>query len=144
MVHVPYRGTAPALTDLVAGQVQVLLNGPGAPMEYIKTNRVRALAMTSAARWDGLPDLPRASDFVPGYEASVWFGIAAPKGTPTAVVDALNKAINAGLADAKLKAKLADLGGTVFPGSPADFERLIAEETEKWAKVVKFSGARPD
>ena len=144
MVHVPYRGAAPALTDLLGGQVQVYLGSLPASIEYIRAGKLRALAVTTATRSEGLPDIPTVGDFVPGYEASQWFGVGAPKNTPTEIIDKLNKEINVALADPKMKARLADLGGTVFPGSPADFGKLIAEETEKWGKVVKSSGAKPD
>jgi tripartite-type tricarboxylate transporter receptor subunit TctC len=144
MVHVPYRGNAPALTDLLGGQVQVYFVTTPASIEYIRTGTLRPLAVTTATRLDALPDVPTVSEFVPGYEASAWYGVGAPKNTPAEIIDRLNKEINAGLADPKMKVRLAELGGTVLPGSPADFGRLIAEETEKWAKVVKFSGARPD
>jgi tripartite-type tricarboxylate transporter receptor subunit TctC len=143
MLLVSYRGTAPALTDLLGGQVQVLFNSPPASIEYIKAGRLRALAVTTATRAEALPDIPTVGEFVPGYEASQWYGVGVPKDTPTEIVDKLNKEINAGLADAKMKARLADLGGTVLPGSPADFGKLIAEETEKWAKVIKFAGITP-
>jgi tripartite-type tricarboxylate transporter receptor subunit TctC len=142
MVHVPYRGAAPALADLIGGQVQVMIDTTPASMQHIKSGRVRPLAVTTATRLDVLPDLPTVADFVPGYEATSWFGIGAPKGTPPDIVDKLNKEINAGIADPTIKARLVDLGGTVLPGSPADFGKLIANETEKWAKVVKFSGAK--
>jgi tripartite-type tricarboxylate transporter receptor subunit TctC len=144
MVHVPYRGNAPALTDLLGGQVQVYFVTTPASIEYIKAGTLRPLAVTTATRLDALPDVPTVGEFVPGYEASAWYGVGAPKNTPAEIIDRLNKEINAGLADPKMKVRLAELGGTVLPGSPADFGRLIAEETEKWAKVVKFSGARPD
>jgi len=144
MLHVPYRGSAPALTDLMGGQVQVLFDNMPSSIEYIRAGKLRALAVTTAARSDALPGVPTVGETVPGYEASAWFGLGAPKGTPAEVVDKLNAAVNAGLADPKLKARLADLGGTMLVGTPADFGKLIAEETEKWAKVVKFSGARPD
>jgi tripartite-type tricarboxylate transporter receptor subunit TctC len=144
MVHVPYRGNAPALTDLLGGQVQVYFVTTPASIEYIRAGTLRPLAVTTATRSDALPDVPTVSEFVPGYEASAWYGVGAPKNTPAEIIDRLNKEINAGLADPKMKVRLAELGGTVLPGSPADFGRLIAEETEKWAKVVKFSGARPD
>jgi len=142
MVHVPYRGAAPALADLIGGQVQVMIDTTPASMQHIKSGRVRPLAVTTATRLEVLPDLPTVADFVPGYEATSWFGIGAPKGTPADIVDKLNKEINAGIADPTIKARLVDLGGTVLPGSPADFGTLIANETEKWAKVVKFSGAK--
>ena len=144
MVHVPYRGAAPALTDLLGGQVQVMFSGPVGLLEYIQAGKLRALAVTTATRADALPDVPTVGDFVPGYEASGWFGIGAPKNTPAEIIDTLNQEINAALADPKIKARLVELGVTVLPGSPADFGKLIAEETEKWAKVVKFSGAKPD
>jgi len=136
MVHVPYRGAAPALTDLLGGQVQVYFGPMPSSIEYIKTGRLRALAVTTATRSETLPDLPTVGEFVPGYEASTWFGVGAPKATPAEIVEKLNKEINAGLADPKIKARLADLGGTVLAGSPADFGKLIANETEKWAKVI--------
>jgi tripartite-type tricarboxylate transporter receptor subunit TctC len=144
MVHVPYRGGGPALTDMLGGQVQVYFPGTVSSIEYIRAGRLRALAVTTATRSDALPDVPTVGEFVPGYEASGWFGLGAPKATPAEIVEKLNKEINAGLADPKIKARLADLGGTVLPGSPSDFGKFIAEEIEKWAKVVKFSGARPD
>jgi tripartite-type tricarboxylate transporter receptor subunit TctC len=144
MLHVPYRGSAPALTDLMGGQVQVLFDNMPSSLEYIKAGKLRPLAVTTAKRSDALPDVPTVAETVPGYEASAWFGLGAPKGTPAEIVDKLNAAVNAGLADPKLKARLVDLGGTMLVGPPADFGKLIAEETEKWAKVVKFSGARPD
>jgi tripartite-type tricarboxylate transporter receptor subunit TctC len=144
MVHVPYRGGGPALTDLLGGQVQVYFPGTVSSIEYIKTGRLRALAVTAATRSEALPDLPTVGEFVPGYEASNWFGFGAPKATPAAIVEQLNKEINASLADLKLKARLTDLGGTPLVGSPADFGKLIAEETEKWGKVVKFTGIKAD
>src|SRR5262245_2559851 len=142
MVHVPYRGGGPALTDLLGGQVQVYF-GPMPPsIEHIRSGKLRALGVTSARRSQALPDIPSVSDFVPGYEASQWYGIGVPKNTPSEVIDKLNKEINAGLGDLKMKARLADLGGTPLVGSPADFSRLIAEDTEKWAKVIKFAGIK--
>ena len=144
MLHVPYRGSAPALTDLMGGQVQVLFDNMPSSIEYLKAGKLRPLAVTTATRSQALPDVPTVAETVPGYEASAWFGLGAPKGTPAEIVDKLNAAVNAGLADPKLKARLADLGGTMMVGTPADFGKVIAEETEKWAKVVKFSGARPD
>jgi tripartite-type tricarboxylate transporter receptor subunit TctC len=144
MIHVPYRGLSPALTDLLAGQVQVIFSSLPAAIEYIRADKLRALAVTTATRFEGTPDIPTVGDVVPGYEASQWYGVGVPKNTPVEIVEKLNKEINAGLANPKLKAQLADLGGTVLPGSAADFGKLIAEETEKWAKVVKFSGAKPD
>ena len=144
MVHVPYRGAGPALTDLIAGQVQVYFGPTVASIEYIRAGRLRALAVTTATRSDALPHIPTVGEFVPGYEASVWFGIGAPKNTPAEIVAKLNKEINAGLVDPKFKARLTDLGGTVLAGSPADFGKLIAEETEKWAKVIKSAGIKPE
>jgi len=142
MVHVPYRGGGPALTDLLGGQVQVYF-GPLPPsIEHIRSGKLRALGVTSARRSQVLPDIPSVSDFVPGYEASQWYGIGVPKNTPSEIIDKLNKEINAGLGDLKMKARLADLGGTPLVGSPADFSRLIAEDTEKWAKVIKFAGIK--
>ncbi len=144
MLHVPYRGEAPALTDLLGGQVQVMFGIMPSSIEHLRTGRLRPLAVTSATRSKALPEIPTIGDFVAGYEASTWFGIGAPKNTPGEIVDKLNGAINAALADPKLKARIADLGGTALAGSPADFGKLIAEETDKWAKVVRFSGAKPD
>jgi len=144
MIHVPYRGLSPALSDLLAGQVQVIFSSLPAAIEYIRADKLRALAVTTATRFEGAPDIPTVGDVVPGYEASQWYGVGVPKNTPVEIVDELNKEINAGLANPKLRAQLADLGGRVLPGSAADFGKLIAEETEKWAKVVKFSGAKPD
>jgi tripartite-type tricarboxylate transporter receptor subunit TctC len=144
MVHVAYRGQSPALTDLLGGQVQVTFSTPPSSIEYIRTDKLRALAVTSATRSAALPDVPTLSDFVPGYEASGWYGIGAPKNTPAEIVDKLNKEINAALADPRMKARLADLGGTVLPGSPADYGSLIAEDTAKWAKVVKFAGIKAE
>jgi tripartite-type tricarboxylate transporter receptor subunit TctC len=144
MLHVPYRGSAPALTDLMGGQVQVLFDNMPSSIEYLKAGKLRPLAVTTATRSDALPGVPTVAETVPGYEASAWFGLGAPKGTPAEIVDKLNAAVNAGLADPKLKGRLSDLGGTMLVGPAADFGKLIAEETEKWAKVVKFSGARPD
>jgi tripartite-type tricarboxylate transporter receptor subunit TctC len=144
MIHVPYRGGTPAMTDLMGGQVQVVFNPVPESMEYIKTGKLRPLAVTSATRSEMLPDVPTVGDFVPGYEAIAVQGIGAPKNTPAEIIDKLNKEINAGLADPKLRARFTDLGATAFSGSPADFGRFVSEETEKWAKVVKFSGAKPE
>jgi tripartite-type tricarboxylate transporter receptor subunit TctC len=144
MVHVPYRGSAPALTDLLAGQVQVMFDIMTASIGHIRTGRLRALAVTTATRSEVLPDLPTVGDFLPGYEASNIRGIGAPKDTPTEIIDKLNKDINAGLADPKLKARLTDLGDTVLAGSPADFGKLIAEETEKWGKVIRAANIKLD
>jgi tripartite-type tricarboxylate transporter receptor subunit TctC len=142
MTHVPYRGLAPALTDLLGGQVQVIFSSLPAAIEYIRADKLRALAMTTATRFEGAPDIPTVGDAVPGYEASQWYGVGVPKNTPAEIVEKLNKEINAGLADPKLKARLAELGGTVLPGSPSDFGMLIAADTEKWGKVVKFAGIK--
>ncbi len=144
MVHVPYRGAAPALMDLIGGQVQVMIDTTPASMAYIRAGRLRPLAVTTATRADVLPDLPTVGDFVPGYEATSWFGVGVPKNTPAEIIEKLNKEINAALADPKIKARLVDLGGTVLPGSPAEFGKLIADETEKWAKVIKFAGIKPE
>jgi tripartite-type tricarboxylate transporter receptor subunit TctC len=144
MVHVPYRGGGPALTDLLGGQMQVYFPTTVASIEYIRAGRLRALAVTTAKRSEALPDIPTVAEFVLDYEASNWFGFCAPNATPAEIIDTLNKEINAALADPNMKARLADLGGTVLAGSPADFGKLIAKETEKWGKVVKFSGAKAD
>jgi tripartite-type tricarboxylate transporter receptor subunit TctC len=143
LVHIPYRGQAPALTDLLGGQVQVLFATAPGTTDYIATGKLRALAVTTAARAELLPELPPVGDFVPGYETSQWYGICAPKNTPAEIVDKLNKEINAGIADPGLKARFAAIGGEPLPGTPADFGRLIAEETEKWAKVVRAAGIKP-
>jgi tripartite-type tricarboxylate transporter receptor subunit TctC len=144
MVHVPYRGAAPALTDLLGGQVQVMFDAVPSSIEHIRTGRLRALAVTTAMRSEALPNIPTVGDFVPGYESSGWVGVGASKNTPAGIIEMLNREINAALADPKIKSRLADLGGTVLLGSPTDFGMLIADETEKWGKVVKFSGAKPD
>jgi tripartite-type tricarboxylate transporter receptor subunit TctC len=144
MVHVPYRGGGPALTDLIAGQVQVMFPSTVASIEYIRAGRLRALAVTTAMRSEALPDLPTVGEFVPGYEASAWFGIGAPKNTPTEIVDKLNKEVNAALADPNMKARLADLGGTALAGSPADFGKLIADDTEKWRKVIRAANIKAE
>jgi tripartite-type tricarboxylate transporter receptor subunit TctC len=144
MIHVPYRGGAPAMTDLMAGQVQVVFNPVPESMEFIRAGKLRPLAVTTATRSEVLPDVPTVGDFVPGYEASALQGIGAPKDTPVQIVEKLNKEINAGLADSKLKARFADLGATVFVVSPTDFGKFIADETEKWAKVIKFAGAKAE
>jgi len=137
LIDVPYRGGAPALSDLLAGQVQVMFENLPTSLEYIRAGKLRPLGVTTAARSDLLPALPAISEFVPGYEVSSWFGIGAPKNVPTNIVDMLNTAINAGLADPKLKSHLMDLSATVLPGSPADFDQLIADETEKWRKLIQ-------
>jgi tripartite-type tricarboxylate transporter receptor subunit TctC len=144
MVHVPYRGSGPALTDLIGGRVQVLFTTTSASMPFIKSGQVRALGVGTATKVDALPHLPLVSEFVPGFEASNFYGVGAPRATPTEIIDRLNKEIGAILAEPKINARLAELGATTLPLSPADFHKLVADETEKWAKVVKFSGARPD
>jgi tripartite-type tricarboxylate transporter receptor subunit TctC len=144
MLHVPYRGGAPGLTDLMGGQVQVYFTPLPESISTIKGGKVRALAVTTATRSEALPDVPPVGDFVTGYEASVWFGVGAPKDTPSEIVNGLNKEVNAALDDPKMKARLAELGGVALPGSPAEFGKLIADETEKWTKVVKFSGRRTE
>jgi tripartite-type tricarboxylate transporter receptor subunit TctC len=144
LLHVPYRGEAPALTDLLGGEIQVMFGSLSGSVEYIRTGKLRALAVTTATPSEALPDLPTVSDFVPGFEASAWVGIGAPRNTPTEVVDKLNKEINAALADPQMKAQLADLGATPVPGSPADFGQLIADETEKWAKVIRAANIKAD
>jgi tripartite-type tricarboxylate transporter receptor subunit TctC len=144
MQHVPYRGATPALTDLFGGQVQVFFATTPASIEYIKAGTLRPLGVTSATRWEGLQDLPTISDFVPGFEASSWYGFGAPRNTPTEIIDKLNKEVNAALADPKMKARLSDLGGAVLPGSPADFAKLIADETEKWAKVIRAANIKAE
>jgi tripartite-type tricarboxylate transporter receptor subunit TctC len=144
MVHVPYRSAGPALTDLMGGQVQVMFDNMPSSIGYIRAGRLRALAVTTATRSQELPDVPTVSEFVPGYEASAVVGVGAPRNTPVEIITKLNNEINAGLADPKLKARFAELGGTVLPLSAMEYRNLIAEETEKWAKVVKYSGAKPD
>jgi tripartite-type tricarboxylate transporter receptor subunit TctC len=142
MLHVPYRGSAPALTDLLGGQVQVMFDSLPSSIEYIRAGKLRPLAVTTATYSEALPDIPTVGDFVPGYEASGWFGLGVPKGTSGDIVDKLNKEINAGLATPKLKAQFADLGGIVLSGSPADFGKLIAEETKKWGKVIRVANVQ--
>jgi tripartite-type tricarboxylate transporter receptor subunit TctC len=144
MVHVPYRGETPALTDLVGGQVQATFNPMPASIELIKAGKLRALAVTTTTRSDILADIPSLDESVPGYEASVWYGVGAPRSTPVAIIERLNAEINAALADPKIRATLIALGGMVLAGSPADFGKLIADETAKWAKVVKFAGIQPE
>ncbi|SHL43244.1 Tripartite-type tricarboxylate transporter, receptor component TctC [Bradyrhizobium lablabi] len=144
MVHVPYRGSPPALTDLLAGQVQMMFSPLSSSIEYVRGGKLRALAVTTAVRSEVLPDVPTVGEFVPGYQASGWFGVGAPTKTPVEIVDRLNREINAGLADPKLKARLADLGATVFVGSPSDFAKHIAAETDKWGKVVRTANIRAD
>jgi tripartite-type tricarboxylate transporter receptor subunit TctC len=143
-VHVPYRGLGPALTDLLGGQVQVMFASMSASIEYVRASKLRALAVTTATRSHELPDVPTVGEFVPGYEASGWFGIGAPSNTPVEIIDKLNKEIDAGVADPKMKARLADLGGTALSGSPADFGNLIADETEKWGKVIRAANIKAE
>jgi len=143
--HIPYRGAAPAITDVLAGQVQIYFTTTPVSMEYIRSGRLRGLGVTTAERLvEALPDLPAIAEFVPGFEASAWYGIAAPKGTPAPVIDRLNREANAVLADARIRARFDELGCVVIGGSPADFAKLIADETEKWAKVVKFAGLKAE
>ena len=144
LVHVPYRGSPPALTDLLGGQVQLMFCPLPPSVEYVRSGRLRALAVTTAMRSQALPDIPVVADFVPGYEASAWYGIGAPKSTPAEIVDKLNAEINAGLADAKLKARLTELGSVIFAGSPSDFGKHLTEETEKWGKVIRAANITPD
>jgi len=144
IVHVPYRSAGPALTDLMGGQVQVVFSGTLEAIEYIKAGRLRALAVTTGTRSDALPGLPVVADFVPGYEASGWYGIVAPKNTPVEITDKLNGEINTALGDSALKARLADLGGTAFIGSAADFGKLIADDTEKWGKVIRAANIKAE
>jgi tripartite-type tricarboxylate transporter receptor subunit TctC len=144
MVHVPYRGGGPAVTDLLGGQVQVYFATTASSIEYIRAGRLRALAVTTAARSEALPEVPTIGEFVPNYEASSFYGLGLPKNTRAEIIDRLNKETNVALADPKMKARLADLGSMVLAGSPADFGKLIAEETEKWAKVVKFASIKPE
>ncbi len=144
MLHVPYRGGAPALTDLISGQVEVMFDNIPTCAEHVKSGKLRGLAVTSTTRSDVLPDLPTVADFLPGYEASAWYGLAAPKGTPREIVETLNKAVNAILADPAAKARFTEIGAILLPGSAADFGKLVADETDKWGKVVKFAGAKVD
>jgi tripartite-type tricarboxylate transporter receptor subunit TctC len=144
LIHVPYRGNGPAFNDLIGGQVQVMFPSPVGLLEYIQAGKLRALAVTTATRSDALPDIPTMAEFVPGYEASGWFGVGAPRNTPSEIIDKLNTEINAGLADPKMQARLADFGGTPLVLSPADFGRLIAEETEKWGNVIRALSIKAD
>ena len=144
MVHVPYRGQAPALTDLLSGQVQVDFSTMPPAIEYVKAGKLQALAVTSPERFEGLPDIPAMAEYLPGYEASLLTGLGAPSNTPAEIVEVINTETNRALADPKIKAQLAALGNTVLPGSPADFGRLIAKETDKWAKVIKFANIKPE
>ena len=144
MLHVPYRGAALALTDLIGGQVDLMFDNMPSSIEHIRAGRLRPLAVSTTTRLESLPDIPTVGDFVPGFETSAWGGIGAPSGTPAEIIDRLNKEINAALADPKMNARLANLGGLVLPLSPVEYGRRIAEETEKWGKVIKFSGAKAD
>jgi len=144
MLHIPYRGAAPALTDLLGGQVHVMFDNMPSSIEHIRAGRLRPLAVTSTTRLEELPDIPTMGEFVPGFETSAWGGIGAPKNTPAEIIDALNREINAALADPKMQARFADLGGQVLALSPSEYARRITEETDKWAKVIKFAGAKPD
>jgi len=144
IVHVPYRSAAAVMTDLLSGQVQLYFGTTASSLEYARTGKLRALAVTIERRLDALPDIPAVAEFVPGYEASSWYGVGAPKNTPVEIIDKLNREIDAGVADPKMKARLADLDGIALTGSPSDFGKLIVEETEKWGKVVKFAGVRAD
>jgi tripartite-type tricarboxylate transporter receptor subunit TctC len=144
LVHVPYRGQGPAMTDLLGGQLQVIFATTPGTTEFVRIGKLNALAVTTATRAEALPDVPPLADFVPGYESSQWYGLGAPKNTPAEIVDKLNREVNAALVDPKMKARLAEFGGTVMPGPPADFGKFIAAETEKWGKVVKFAGIKAD
>jgi tripartite-type tricarboxylate transporter receptor subunit TctC len=144
LVHIPYRGSPPALTDLLGGQVHVAFAPTPPSIEHIRAGTMRALAVTSSTRWEGLPGIPTVGEFVQGYEASTWVGLGAPRNTPAGIVDKVNKEINAGVANPKIKAGLVDIGGITLAGSPADFGKLVADETEKWAKVIKFAGLKAD
>ena len=144
MVHVPYRGQGPALSDLLGGQVQVLFATTPGTSGFVKTGKLRALAVTAPTQAEVFSELPRAGDFVPGYEVSLWYGLVAPKNTPIEIIDTLNREINAALTDARMKAKFSEIGGEPLGGSPSEFSKLIAEETHKWGKVVKFTGLKPD
>ena len=144
MVHVPYRGEAPAVTDLIGGQVQVMFSTTTASIEHIRAGTVWALAVTTAARAEVLPDIPALSDFLPGYEASFWVGFGASRNTPVQIIQRLNKEINAALAEPKIKARIAELGSDPLPGSSADFSRLLAQETDKWGKVIRAANVKPE
>jgi tripartite-type tricarboxylate transporter receptor subunit TctC len=144
MTHVPYRGSAPALTDMISGQVQVMFDNIPTSIEHIRAGKLRALAVTGSTRSELLPDIPMVADYIPGYEASAWYGLGAPRGTPPEIIEKLNTTVNAILADPAVKKKFADMGATLITGSAADFGKYVADETEKWGKVIKFSGAKPD
>jgi len=144
MVHVPYRGSAPALTDMIGGQVQVMFDVLTSSLEHIRSGALRALAVTTVTRSEALPDIPTVAEFLPGYESSAWYGVGAPRNTPTEIIDKLNREINAGLTDVKLKARFVELAGTVLPDSPASFGKFVESEIEKWGRVVKFAGIKPE
>lgn len=144
LTHVPYRGGAPAVNDLLGGQVQVMFASPSISIEHVRAGRLRALAVTTATRSQALPDVPTVGEFLPGFEASVWLGIGAPRNTPAEIIDRLNKEINAALADPGISSRFAGFGSTVLPGSPSDFGKLIADETEKWAKVIRAANIKPE
>jgi tripartite-type tricarboxylate transporter receptor subunit TctC len=144
IVHVPYRGGAPAITDMLAGRVQMMIPVPSASIEFIRRGALRPLAVTTATRWDVLPDIPAVAEFLPGYEVTTWFGIGAPRDTRAEIIETLNREINASLADAKMKARFDDLGGTGLPGTPAEFGHFLANETKKWAKVIEFAGLKAE
>jgi len=144
MIHVSYRGGGPVMSDLLGGQVQVFFGTTSLTVEQVTAGKLRALAVTSATRWEGLPDIPTVAEYLPGYEVSGWFGIGAPRNTPADIIEKLNKEINAALADPKMKPRLADFGGTLLPGSPADFGKLVADDTEKWGKVIRAANIKAD
>ena len=144
LVHVPYRGGAPAIADLMGGQLQIMFDVMPEAIEHIRAGRLRSLAVTTAVRYPAMPDVPTVGEFVPGYEASTWWGVGAPRNTPVEVINKLNREINGALADPKIKARLADLGGTVLPDSPAEFGKLIADETEKWGKVIRAANIKAE
>jgi len=144
MVHVPYRGAGPALTDMLGGQVQVMFDNVPSSIEHIKSGKLRALAVTTTTRSEALPDIPTVAEFLPGYEAATWQGIGTPKNTPAEIVNRLNQEINAGLADPKMKARFSELGATALAGSPTDFRKLMTEDTEKWGKVIRFARIKPE
>jgi len=144
LVHVPYRGAGPALVGLMGGQVQVMFAAISASLQYVRAGKLRALGIATKTHQAALPDVPTVAEFVPGYEASFWTGIAAPKGTPPEIVDKLNKAVNAGLDDPNVKARFAEWGATALAGSPADFAKFVAEETEKWGKVIRAANIKPE
>ena len=144
IAHVPYRGMAPALNDLLGGQVQLSFATASASIEYVKAGKLRALAVTTGSRSDALPDVPTVAEFVPGYEATTWYGVGAPRNTPPDIVDAINREVNAALADPGMQARFAALAGTLLPGSPANFGGFIGEETEKWAKVIRTANIKSD